>query len=256
MEINNIIVYFPWGAGGNFVQNVLSLAPGFQLMSETGEDVIDKNKFLLDYYSQVVTPDTWLKREWSIRTYFTNSYCLDETPAYWNPNYSLVYTAHGEERSVPSLIQDAKLKHWDRYNVEAGNITEQICPVSTHDFTHVFMIPDSIEKINRVYLSKNPRVDQLRLSDSDQFLTFHQTMIVNVNQSMNLYRLRAELVEKHKVVLNISPDQLLTDEGYVAIIELTNNLQLDIDEDIIKRLHQLWFESTKKCYAEFHKKNL
>ena len=256
MEINNIIVYFPWGAGGNFVQNVLSLAPGFQLLSETGKNVVDKNNFLLEYYSQAVTPDTWLKREWSIRTYFGNRYCLGETPAYWNPDYSLVYTTHGEERNMSGLLKDTKLKHWDRYNVDAGNITEHVCPISTHDFTHIFMIPDSVEKITRVYNSKNPKVDQLRLHDADEYLRLHQTMIINLNQSMNLYRLREELVKKDKLVLNISPDQLLTDEGYVAIIELTNNLQLDIDKDIIKRLHNLWFESTKKCYTEFYNREL
>lgn len=50
--IKNIIIYFPWGAGGNFIQNVLSLAPGYQMLSYTGTDVENKAEFIKEYYSQ------------------------------------------------------------------------------------------------------------------------------------------------------------------------------------------------------------
>ena len=256
MEINNVIVYFPWGAGGNFIQNVLSLAPGYQMLSYTGDDVENKVEFIKEYYSQDVTPATWLRREWSTRVYFGNRYCNGESPAYWNPEYSLVYTTHGENRMMDSLNSDTKLKHWDRYNVKLGNIPEQLCHISTHDFCHVFMIPDNIEQTTKVYHSKNPDLTQLRKDNEDDYVKFYEALTINIRQCINLYKLRNTLVENGKHVVNISPDRLLTDEGYLAIIELTNNLHLTIDVDIIKQLHELWLTATRKCYTAFHKKNL
>tara|TARA_R110000803_G_scaffold161570_2_gene225248 strand:- start:2241 stop:2912 length:672 start_codon:yes stop_codon:yes gene_type:complete len=219
------------------------------MLSKSGKNVLDKAEFLLSYYSESVSSATWLKREWSTRVYFNNRYCESESPAYWNPDYSLVYTAHGEKCNLKYLIEDRVLKHWDRYLVNSGEVEEQLCPVSTHDFVHVFMIPDSIVTISQVYYSKNPSLNQINSYNKEL-----AALTVNTAQCINLQSIRDLLVGNGKVVLDISPDKLLTPDGYLAIIHLTNKLRLTINPVVVKTLHQLWLASTTKCYQEFYNK--
>ena len=255
MEVKNIIVYFPWGAGGNFVQNVLSLAPGFQLLSETGEGVDDKKSFLLDYYSKDITPETWLRREWSTRIFFSNMYCENDVPTYWNPDFSLVYTVHGEIRNMELLQTDRYLMHWDRYRISSGEVADISSPCSTHDFTHVFMIPKDVALISNVYISKNPTLNQF--SDiEDLQARYADAHVVNNTQTSNLTDLRQYLLENGKQVYDLIPDLLLTDDGYTVILTLIKQLQLDIDGELVKQLHALWLSSTRECFKKIHNREL
>ena len=44
MAINGVIVYFPWGAGGNFVKNIINIDTQFEF--------IDDNPNLVEYFTK------------------------------------------------------------------------------------------------------------------------------------------------------------------------------------------------------------
>lgn len=255
MEVKNIIVYFPWGAGGNLLQNILSLAPGYQMISHTGDDVDDKESFLLDYYGKDITPETWLKREWSIRGYYSNRYYNFEVPGYWNPEFNLVYATHGENRMIGKLSDNRLLEHWDRYNVEQGNIPEQHCPETTHNLTHIFLIPDDYQLTANIYQSKNPDLSQLK-EVTDPHLRKMEALQSIITQCKNLYKLEKKLSELGKNVFHLRAEDLLTSSGVDSIMNLITKLGLDINASTVRQVHTLWLDSTRECFRTTHNREL
>ncbi|NDH69523.1 MAG: hypothetical protein EBY22_16840, partial [Gammaproteobacteria bacterium] len=103
--MNNIILYFPWGGGGNLVRNIISIDLRFEFLDDQWPDrdyptANSRYEFLLSYYNRPVEPSTWLPREWGQRGKIQNRYYRDGKIAHWNPGKLLVYDAHGSQADV------------------------------------------------------------------------------------------------------------------------------------------------------------
>ena len=233
-----IVVHFPMGAGGNLVRNIFSLSPGFELLGADRAPVeSNKYEFLLDYYQQEVNRTTWLEREWSIRQGLFNRYYNLNVPVYWNPDYKLVYDNHG---TITVEDLDHPLQHWNRSGIKNNTITEQIAEWTLRDCQHVFIdVGNLIKQINQIYFSKNHNLQKNFVTMSASWNKQLDTLQKNLSQC-----------------LIIDVKHLFSNSGDREIYNLSKMLNLDIDANWIKTIHQTWLQSTREIYYNYYKENL
>jgi hypothetical protein len=236
------------GSGGNLVRNILSLAPNFELLGFDRMPVDNKSEFLIDFYKQDVSSDTWLSREWSIRQALYNRYYVGNIPAYYNPPYNLVYDNHG---ILQSTNLDNHLLHYDRYRVNKGMIEDKTSEFSLRDCAHVFVTYDNLDTLAKIYNSKNPSIDQYSHLSLDKEQRLQQFKEQNFDWYQNIIEI-SEIVDRKE----LSGEVLFTDDGVDMIMSIIKSLDLSIDENKVHQIHTQWLQSTREIYYNYYKENL
>jgi hypothetical protein len=236
------------GSGGNLVRNILSLAPNFELLGFDRMPVTDKTQFLIDFYKQEVSAETWLSREWSIRQALYNRYYANNIPAYYHPPYNIVYDNHG---LLQAKSLDNHLLHYDRYQVNNGLIQDQVSKFTLRDCIHVFISYDDLDSLAKIYNSKNPTLDQyehLSLEKEQRLQYFKE-------QNFAWYQ---NIIEISKLVdgKEFTGEVLFTDSGADTIMSLVGVLDLEINENEVHQIHAQWLQSTREIYYNYYKENL
>jgi hypothetical protein len=246
MEIKNIIIHFPWGAGGNLIRNCLILDNRFEFDENTADT--ERYQYLYNYYQTPVTSKTWLDREWQFRGKLYGKYY--EHPGvitYWNPYKSLVYLSHDAQFEINSIMSGEFLKTNKFYNS-----LQKISHWTLLDCEHIFLIPTDWKRISEVYISKykkdsaftdtiEERINKCYLDN--KFII--ETQIEISNRLSNL----------HKSVLIYDPSQLFTPNGFEMIMTIIDQLKLSVSKNQVKTLHQTWLQQTKQIYFEFYEKS-
>jgi len=246
MAVNSVIVYFPWGAGGNLVRNIITLDTRFEFLDDQEFNgsyplATDRYKWLKAYYQASVTPDTWLQREWSIRQKLYNRYYQGNIQ-YWNPEYLIAYDCHGEDREVNTIKQNGYLDSYDQ------NMPTQQSAWRIQECQHIFLISNNVKLITDIYISKNPVLNQFDYIDQFDVRT---TRALETNN-----KLTANLKE---LLQTLGAPTYIAEELYSGpnlLKDIVNQLQLDIPYSYINELHSIWLQSTREIYYNYYKKEL
>jgi len=238
-----VVVCFPWGAGGNLVRNIISLDSRYEFCSETDH----RYQWLLDYYREPVTPDTWLKREWSIRQQFYNRYYSGGI-AYWNPDWLLAYDCHGTDQEIKIIQQNHQLPCYDRYRIDQGLRPEQTSPWHLQDCEYIFVIAKNIETITSIYYSKNPVLNQFSHVDESQ--RQHHALSTNQQLNKNLIDLSNTIKNKH---VYCAEDLLASSD---LVLDVVSKLKLSIPKENIETIHSTWLKSTHEVYYNYYNREL
>ena len=252
---NTIIVHFPMGAGGNILRNIFSLSPGYEMLGPDRAPMADaeKSQFLTDYYRQDVTSETWLRREWSIRTGLYTRYYDLGIPRYFNPANSMAYDNHGN-----TGVEDMgkHLSHYDRYRINEGTIPDQTTEWTLADCQHIVIEVDDLDYLAKIYNSKNPKIDQFEHMYKDFESRYCEFLRINSIMYGNITRLQNYLTVNKQRVYTIHVAELFADNGYTAIQNLNHKLNLSVDPDVVKNIHGIWLQSTREVYYNYFKEEL
>ena len=266
--MNGVVVSFPWGAGGNLVKNIITLDTRFDFFDDSEflkeyPDIDQRYEWMLNYYQQSMTPNTWLKREWSIRTRFHNRYYEGGNPVYWNPNFLTAYDCHGgsstsDNTECENILSNRHMSHYDRFRVDRKLIHDQLSDWTLKDCDHIFIIPDSaldIAIISEIYNSKNPTINQLQqIEDIDDRRRASMKSIITQTQS--LVELKRQLEADNCLVHAYTTAQLLNDTGYRVLENIIDRLKLNIPVNYVQTLQQIWLQSTREVYYNYFNRNL
>jgi hypothetical protein len=239
--MNGVIVYFPLGAGGNLVKNIISLDSRFEF-SKTNKS---RYEWMVDYYSQSMTSEQWLPREWSIRAEFHEKYYVNERIVKYNPAHLLVYDLHGGQYEVEGVLAGNKLHSIDP--------TKPDSKWTLQDCEHVFLLPNNQHLMMEIYNSKNPTINHLE-HEGDLDYRRKEVATINTTMTSRLRGLQNKLAQGH--VYSYTADSLYTDTGYTTITDLASKLGLDISHDHIKHIHSIWLQSTRELYYNYFKREL
>ena len=259
MALNGVILYFPWGAGGNLVKNILSIDTQFEFIDDqpfNGErNTVDARfEFLREYYSRPVSSDNWLDREWAIRKTPHNKYFYMNGVGYWNPNHKLIYDIHGTPEEIMSITLDQALQHFDRMGILEGRCQEQTSPWTIQECNHVFLMADDIQHFVDIYASKNPDLDKNHPKFNQQCL--EEATRQNASYDVRLSRLMDHLQSRNRAVLRYTAEALFRDTGYELVQDIARQLSLTIPQHYIQEIHGIWLTSTKELYYNLHNKPL
>jgi hypothetical protein len=249
MAVNSVIVYFPWGAGGNLVRNVIGLSTEFefiddQLSNSNYPTLESRYQYLVEYYQKPVTSEDWLQREWAIRQPVHNRYFSSNGIGYWNPDYKLVYDIHGTEDEINSILADRQLECFDRSGIAEGRIREQLSPWTVQQCNHVFLLPNNLAVFNKIYTSKNPK-QSLNVAATE-----------NAVYVKRLQQLVDTLKSNHRQVSVHQAELLFCDTGYLLLEEICSSINLSIPLNFLKDIHAIWLQSTRDLYYNTHNKLL
>lgn len=259
MELNGVIVYFPWGSGGNFIRNVITLDPRFcffdnQKFTGVYPTANKRFKWLAGYYSKKVNARSWLSREWSIRRPLYVHFYDQNLITWWDPSRLLAYDCHGNTHEVDWIMQNPKLTHFDRYRIDNGTIEEAISPWGLAELTHIFLVPESVDFITKVYISKNPDLNNLPEPHFEDPQA--QTLSVCSMQVQNLRRLIDFLKAQQQKVFVYTAENLFRGTGRNIAHDIVKNLDLQIPLPYIRALHKLWLHQTREVYYNSHNQDL
>jgi len=256
--MNGVIVYFPWGAGGNLVRNLITIDTRFEFLDD--QDPIGKYptedgryNFLLDYYSKPMDPTTWLPREWSLRARFHARYYEGGNCVYWNPDSLLVYDVHGGGTEIDNILDSRPLKCYDRYRIDRGLRSEQLSNWALVECTHIFLLPSDIPQITKIYNSKNPTINQLE-NEGDLEYRQKEAEIINTTMTNRLIGLSQKLIDQHQTVYKYDCIDLYKTPD--IIYNIADNLSLSIKKEYINTIHSLWLQSTREVYYNYFNKEL
>ena len=243
MAVNNVVVCFPWGAGGNLIRNIINLDPQFEFCT----DDADRYKWLYDYYSTPVTSETWLQREWSIRQQFYNKYYRGGI-TYWNPDCLLAYDCHGTSTEIAAIEKNDHLLCYDRYKIDRNQRPDQVSTWRLPDCDYIFILPSNIDTITDIYHSKNPSLNQF--SHTVEVERKKYALDKNIELTKNLQALADKLTNKNTYIaedLFKSPN---------IIIDVTLKLKLNISVQQIENIHSKWLQSTREVYYNYYNREL
>jgi hypothetical protein len=257
--MNGVIVYFPWGAGGNLVKNILSLHTEFEFIDDqpfNGEypGPVERYEFLKRYYSQEVTSETWLDREWAIRKTPHNKYFYMNGVGYWNPDCKLIYDIHGTPEEIMSITLDQTLKCFDRAGIEEGRRQEEISSWTIQECDHVFLLADNIQNFTDIYSSKNFDLDHKHPKFNQGML--EEATRQNISYDIRLRHLMDHLQSRGRNVLSYSAEALFRDNGYETINDIAHKINLTIPLEYTQHIHAIWLQSTRDLYYNLHNKLL
>jgi hypothetical protein len=260
MDLNSVIVYFPWGGGGNLVKNIISLDPRFEFYDDQEfrgvyPTVADRYQWMLAYYSRPVQPSTWLQREWSIRASSHRQYYSNGVATYWNPDQLTVYDIHGTEEEIQGLMLNPQMLCYDRYKITHEGRPEQFSPWHIQDCQHIFLLPDSIQLITQIYNSKNPTLNQLE-SEGDLLCRRARAEIINTTMTQRLVAFNEHLKLNSKPVIEYCADKLYGDTGHNILLDIVKRLELDVPTEYVTNLHNIWLRSTRDVYRSYFDKEL
>lgn len=256
MAMNNIIVYFPLGAGGNFIRNIITLDTSVDFFDDSEffveyPDIKDRYSFLYRYYSTPVDSESWLKREWSIRTNLHVRYYENNNISFWNPNSRIVFLVHGQYDELYSILIDRKLRHYDRSAISQGLVQEQLSKNGLISSTHIFLIPREIDLFTKIYCSKNHVFNHL-VEPNGVEQRQHEVKTLNRGMQQRLIEIQDYIKHRSNKILSYDAEDLFSNNGSEMVIELTKRLSLNIDPDMIKSLHSIWLSSTRQLYFACH----
>jgi hypothetical protein len=202
-----------------------------------------------------MSPDLWLKREWSIRAAMHGQYYVNGTIAYWNPDYLIAYDIHGTESEIAKLKENSKLKCYDRYKIENEGRPEQLSTWQVQDCHHIFLLTRNLKLITEIYNSKNPTINQLG-SNGDLLQRRQRAEIINTTMSQRLMAFKEHLKLNSKPVLEYCADKLYGSTGHNILLDIVKRLELDVPAEYITNLHNIWLQSTKDVYRSYFNKEL
>jgi hypothetical protein len=256
--MKGVIVYFPWGAAGNLVRNIITIDPRFDFFDNlefraaypTAEE---RFNWLLAYYQQPMDPTKWLQREWSIRQRLHTCYYTNNTIQFWNPDALVAYDCHGEEHEIDEILANQNLRCYDQHRISTGERAEQISTWRLQDCNHVFLLPADTKLIAEIYNSKNPALNQLNGTLQEK-----QTAALGAINAMSnrLSSLVDPLVTNGGKVGIYTADTLYSATGYKTIYDIVTELRLDITLSQVKTLHSIWLQSTKEVYYNYFNREL
>lgn len=259
MALNGIILYFPMGAGGNLVKNILNLDTVFEFIDDkpfNGKYPTSESRynFLKQYYLRPVTSDNWLDREWLIRKTSHNKYFYMNGVGYWNPNFKLVYDIHGSAEEIMSITLDQPLKNFDRSGIIDGRCEEQISSWTIQECEHVFLLAEDLKTLMEIYASKNYALNK-------NHIKFNPSQLEEATRQNNYYAARLKLLSRHletrnRRVMRYSAELLFRDNGFELIEDIKTKLGLTIPSNYIRDIHSLWLTSTRELYYTTHNKPL
>ena len=238
------------GAGGNLIRNIISMDTQFEFLDDREFNgvyptVDSRFEFLESYYTKSVESTTWLTREWSTRAKFHSKYYFDNGIEYWNPEERLVYLIHGTYEEIYTILLDRPLRHYDRAQIADGTKAESDSPWTVQDCQHVFLLPNSIETITDVYVSKNASLNQFDQTSTVE-LRYAAALETNKTCTKRLYELRDLLDKRNKPIINLKAEDLFTNSNLLN--DLVAQLGLKIPTRYIDRIHTLWLQSTRTLY--------
>lgn len=227
-KIKNIVLHFPWGAGGNFIRNCLLLDDRYEFDHQQNT-IEERYNFLVKFYQASVTQENWLDNEWKgPRSFLYTQYY--ETPVTkildWHPHSNVIYISHGQDNEIQSIIDNIEL-----------------------DLNHVFLIPSNKKFITEVYVSKSPKQDGHLRGTAPERLTNVELYIKTLDEAHA--NLQTQLIDQDKPVYNYDVNHLFNDTGYQLVLQIAQDLSVTIPEDLVKQLHNIWLTQTKKLYNTF-----
>jgi hypothetical protein len=263
MALNGVIVYFPWGAGGNFVRNMITMDTRFEFLGDQvpAEEyplLEDRYKFLLDYYQKAMSPETWLDREWAIRFRVHAKYYENGAVVYWNPEQLWAVDVHGGGDEVSNILYNRKLKCYDRFRIEKELRAEEISPWTIKQCEHIFLMPESGDDLNlmaEIYNSKNPTINQFGgIADMADRRSSNINAITTMTRKLK--ELETHLIEDSRSVHHFDFTKLYIDDGYTIVYQIVDKLDLQIPKEYIKTLHAEWLQSTRDVYHTYFNRKL
>ena len=251
--MDNIILYFPWGGGGNLVRNIISIDTRFEFSDDQWTNghyptADSRYEFLLNYYNKPVEPSTWLPREWRLRAKIQSRYYQNGKIVYWNPEKLLVYDAHGSQSDVINILSGRHLKCFNRWEINCGAASEQLSSWTLEDCTHIFLIPSDVSTITKIYNSKNPTINQLE-SVQDLARRRQQAEIANVKMCERLNNLAAQLRISGKQVYVYDCAELYRNPN--TIKDIVSSMELAVNHNYIDSIHSVWLQSTQQVYYNY-----
>ena len=246
------------GAGGNLIRNIISMDTRFEFLDDlefTGvyPTAHSRFEFLERYYKKAVESTTWLTREWSTRSKFHSKYYLDNGIEYWNPDERLVYLIHGTYEEIYSILLDRPLKSYDRVQIADGTKPEIDSLWTVQDCQHVFLLPNSIENITDVYVSKNASLNQFDQASTVE-ARYAAALAMNNACTDRLYKLKDLLARRNKPIINLTAEDLFVDSTIIK--DLAAQLGLEIPAEYVDHIHTLWLQSTRALYYNTFKRDL
>ena len=230
MEIKNIILHFPWGAGGNFVRNCLLLDKRYEF-DHSSRNTEERYKYLLDFYQQPTTSLTWLKNEWrGPRRYLYNTYYENAaTIKNWSVGKNVIYLSHCQGNELLPIQDNILL-----------------------DLYHVFLIPTNTEFISKIYYSKNPNGrENLQFTGSDINEEIKNLILTIEELKTNQIQLLEELKQQNKSSYVYNADRLFENNGFELILDIADRLSIHVPQQMVQNLHRIWINKTKFLYNNF-----
>jgi len=261
MAIKHVIVYFPWGAGGNFIKNICTLDIDFDWFDqqpyrpEIPPTQSMRYYFMLDYYSKPINPEQWLEHEWSVRGKYLAKYHNSGQIKYWDPEWATVYELHGTIGGIDSITNAEPLRIFDRTRVDRGEIEDRLSPWLLTDCRHVFLLPQDLHLITDIYQSKNPQLNQINPNGTAEARR-KQAFIINRLMTLRLSELADLLQSQARAVYKYTADELFANTGDQLIKSIVSDLQLNIPSDMITPLHRAWLTNTQQVYKQYWDKDL
>lgn len=258
--MNNVIIYFPWGAGGNLIKNIASIDTTIDFFDENPfripeQSSKDRYEFFVEYYSKSIPPDKWLEREWAVRKKYTAKYHENIRIAYWDPSCRTVYECHGSEEELAGIIDPSPLLCYDRTRINAGELLDRPSPWQLTDCEHVFLFPKNLQLITEIYHSKNPKLEPLHPNTSESSKKNH-LFLLNRLMNSRLSDFAVTLESNGHRVHKYKADDLFNNSGYALIEQIFQDVSVNVPTEYIKTLHGIWLQDTQNIYKIFHNRDL
>jgi hypothetical protein len=228
MEIKNIVLHFPWGAGGNFIRNCLLLDDRYEF-DQLGRNSQERYRYLIDFYQRPTSVSNWLDNEWQgPRGYLYRIYY--ETPGvqiiHWSAKNNVVYITHCQDNELSSIMNSILL-----------------------DLKHVFLIPVDCQLISEIYVSKNT-VNDRHLPGTTVEKIANTTLYIKYLKE-NQMMLQEQLKKQNQTYLVYNVDRLFDENGIELVMDIIKDLSMDIPKIMVEHLYQLWIKKTKLLYNDF-----
>lgn len=258
--MNNVIIYFPWGAGGNLIKNIASIDTELDFFDENPFKVPDQTaedrfNFFIEYYTKSIAHDQWLTREWAIRKKYTAKYHENSNIAFWDPDCRTIYECHGSEEELGRILDPSPLLCYDRTRIDAGELLETPSPWKLTDCLHVFLLPKNLQLITDIYHSKNPELEPLHPSTSEGSKKKH-LFFLNRLMNIRLGDFATTLQSRGCAVYKYTADDLFTNTGYTLINDVFQDVSVNVPAYYVETLHKKWLEDTRELYKNFHNREL
>jgi hypothetical protein len=248
------------GAGGNLIANLISLDTAFNFYDDSEFDkdcwnAAARYEFLKAYYLQPVTSETWLNREWSIRTKHVNRFYANHAICYWDPFARSVYLLHGGSDEINSVLFDQNLLRWDRSGVDSGRLTEQASPWTLQECTHIFILANDIDHVTDVYASKNYSLNQFDQNNTQKH-RHDQAYTHNRDMHNRLLTTKDFLLKKNRRVLTYCAEDLFKNSGEEVILDIIAQLDIAVDLKYVTEIYSIWLQSSRDLYYNHYNREL
>ena len=224
MEVKNIALHFPWGAGGNFLRNCLLLDSRFEFDFEN-RTTEQRYQYLLDFYQQEFDQENWLSLEWGgTRGWLYKKYYRKDNTVDCDTDQPVIFVSHGEDTLVSSLTSNQLIRH-------------------------ILLSPSDPQFIAEMYVSKFPSTDSRQLN-GPVFERVHSTL----DHIRRFLKTQEQLTLSCNNIKVYDANRLFDNNGYQVIADIAQSLSLQLPTDLVTHLHQLWNNQNKKLhYALFAK---